>query len=351
MSSLDATFNDRARDRGEALSIANRRRHYLLSLVIGAVLGLTVLATALFVARSGSSPVEPPVAITAIEWPPSSTPDENNALRPRHGLTPAPDSRLIEIIPEGLLPIKGEGGVTPFHVYRRWPVPVGSNEIILPEVAIILKGAGIGQLATLEAALRLPPDISFALSPYGRDLERQVDDIREAGHEFFLDVPITNSKFAQNDRGPKALMPDLAEADNLARLKWAMSRVTGYVGFLALTETDDKTPPLIEKLLSHQASMRGLGMVIDRGGETQRRASADYPQTMADQTVSRDASAAQIDTTLKALELKAQKHGYALGVAVLTPLAIERVNLWSAGIAARGFRLVPASALVKLSGP
>lgn len=330
-----------------------RRQIYLLvSIAIGALLGCAVIVIALLIAHRGYRPPEPPVAIAPIEWSLSAPrPPADHLPSVQKGAAVIPDPQLIEIAPEGLLPIRGETGATSFHSYRRLPAPAGSGQTALPQVAIILKEAGIGQLATLEASLRLAPDISLALSPYARDLDRQVDDIREAGHEYFIDVPVMAAPSSQKDRGPKALAPDLSEAENLIRLKWAMTRVTGYIGLLTLTETGDALPRPIETLVSQQSAARGLGVVFDQETEKQRRLIPEILQAGTDQFLKREMSAAQIDAALKALEHKAQAQGHALGVAVLTPLAIERIRLWSEGLSARHIRLVPASALVKSSGP
>ena len=60
--------------------------------------------------------------------------------------------------------------------------------------------------------------------------------------------------------------------------------------------------------------------------------------------------ASAIDEALQRLEQKANKRGMAIGVAGTTPLAIDRLKNWSAGLASRGIRLVPVSALLHADG-
>ena len=287
-----------------------------------------------------------PTVIVPIDWPgePIVTSAARRPLSP-HGLPPAPDPRLIEIIPEGVLPIRADDGATPLSVYARPLPPQAEPAPMEPRVAIILRGAGIGQLATLEAILRLPSDMSFALSPYAREIDRQSGEIREEGHEVFLDVPLISREQIFEDAGPKALVPTAGEAENLTRLKWSMARVAGYAGLLAISGSDGLITPDVKDLLTRQAETRGLGLVTHSLPDKATSA----PQTnhaRIDILIHRDVPPNGIDEALERLTAEAKKNGSALGVAVITPLAIERLKKWSEGLAAQGVRLVPASAVL-----
>lgn len=306
---------------------------------------------ALFVWKSGwlySPPL--PLATITIEWPqdPLITATARRPLS-THGLTPAPDPRLIEIIPEGALPVRGEEGATPLRVYARPLPPRSITEPRSPMVSLILRGAGIGQLATLEATLRLSPDISFALSPYAREIGRQLDEIREEGHEVFLDIPIMARDQGLEDVGPKALIPAAGEAENLAHLKWSMARVTGYAGLVALPAAGEMVSADLKDLLAKQAETRGLGLIAHAPTEPSSQA-VRQEQATIDVVIARDASAATIDSALARLTTRAKNNGSAIGVAVVTPLAIERLRKWSEGLTDQGVRLVPASAILLRSG-
>ena len=291
-----------------------------------------------------------PTAIVPIDWPqdPLITATARRPLS-SHGLTPAPDPRLIEIIPEGTLPIRADDGATPLKIYARPLPPLIEANSKMPTVALILRGAGIGQLATLEASLRLPPDISFALSPYAREIGRQLDEIREEGHEVFLDIPVMSRNQGFEDLGPEALVPAAGEAENLARLKWSMARVAGYAGLLALPGSADIISADLKDLLFKQAEARGLGLIVHSPIEPLSLASQPE-QAAIDISIARDAPAAMIDNALDQLTADAQHKGSAIGVAVITPLAIERLKKWSEGLSAKGVRLVPASAALMRAG-
>jgi polysaccharide deacetylase 2 family uncharacterized protein YibQ len=57
-------------------------------------------------------------------------------------------------------------------------------------------------------------------------------------------------------------------------------------------------------------------------------------------------TAMEVDRQLAALEATARGNGSAAGSGYASPVTVERVALWARGLEARGFELVPASAIV-----
>lgn len=278
-----------------------------------------------------------PQAVVSIAWPNARSPV---APRPPaytgRGLKPAPDPRLIETLPIGLVPKIADDGTRPAMAYARPVAPVSGPLAESPRVAILITGAGIGQLATVEAMVKLPADISIGLSPYSSDIERQAGDIRGEGHEIFLDMPVAQRGEAYGGAGPSALS-DLLDADlNLHRLRWALSRLTGYVGV---------NGHFADRLIGNGPAMASLSEVSERGLALFDLASDQAPLQL-DSTLQSQA----IDTALAQLEQNARTKGQAIGLAGTTPLTIDRIKNWSAGLTARGFRLVPVSALLPKTG-
>ncbi len=332
--------------RAELVSSGRSSHRIFFGLMIAGSFALSIIAFAL-AWHSGWFRVPPlPTVTVPIEWPqdPLITATARRTLT-SHGLAPAPDPRLIEIIPDGVLPIRAEDGATPLNVYARPMPPQASTAAKTPSVSLILRGAGIGQLVTLEASLRLPGEMSFALSPYAREIDRQVDEIREEGHEVFLDIPIMARDQNSEDAGPKALIPAAPDAENHSRLKWSMARVAGYAGLLAVSGSDFVISADLKDLLGKQAETRGLGLITASHNETSAY-SPQGDQVTIDVSIMRDTPAVQIDGALDQLTAEAKRKGSAIGVAVITPLAIERLKKWSEGLAAQGVRLVPASAVL-----
>lgn len=344
MSISDATGLSSSLSPAKPVSSDHLSHRYFFGLMIASSLAISLIAFAL-AWHSGWFRVPPSPTVTVpIEWPkdPLITATARRTLT-SHGLARAPDPRLIEIIPDGILPIRAEDGATPLNVYARPIPPQASTAAKTPSVSLILRGAGIGQLVTLEASLRLPGEMSFALSPYAREIDRQVDEIREEGHEVFLDIPLMARDQNSEDAGPKALIPAAPEAENHSRLKWSMARGVGYAGLLAVSGSDSVISADLKDLLTKQAETRGLGLITD----SRRQPSSPSPQSeqaTIDILIGRDMPATQIDSALERLTTEAKRNGSAIGVAVITPLAIERLKKWSEGLAVQGVRLVPASA-------
>ena len=281
-----------------------------------------------------------PEAVALIEWPDQTTPaasvDQAVISRNGRGLRPAPDPRLIEALPIGLLPKIGDDGARPADIYARPILPVSGALAEAPRIAILMTGGGIGHLATVEAMVKLTPDISIAISPYSSDIDRQAADIRSEGHEIFLDLPVSQPDQPYGGAGPIALGDQFDTEINQSRLRWAMSRFPGYVGVVGHFQDRVKDNGAASAALSEIAA-RGLAM-FDVGGGAKPI------------TLDSDLRSKAIDDALQSLEDTARQSGTAIGLAGTTPLAIDRIMNWSASLTARGFRLVPVSTLLHNNG-
>ena len=154
-----------------------------------------------------------------------------------------------------------------------------------------------------------------------------------------------------SDPGPHALLTNASADENLKRLHWAMSRATGYAGIAnILGGRFMGEQNAIEPVLA-DAAKRGL-FFFDTGVSTTSitvTAARHAKASIAAGTLALDAvqTAAALDTKLAELEAQAQQDGYAIGVASPYPISIARIAEWAAKADARGFQLVPVSALVK----
>ena len=260
-------------------------------------------------------------------------------------LAPAPDRRLVERGRNGPLPRVGEDGARPSQIYAR---PTPREAAAAPaRIAILIGGLGISGGATADAIAKLQPDISFAFAPYGADLERQVQRARADGHEIFLQVPMEPFDYPDNDPGPHTLRSGAAGADNIERLRWVMSRFTGYVGIVnfmgaRLMADEASLAPLLREV-----GERGL-MVIDDGSSARSvmaptAAGFRAPTYKADIVLDLAARADAIDRELARLETQARERGFAMATASALPVTIDRIQRWSRTLEQKGIRLVPAS--------
>jgi polysaccharide deacetylase 2 family uncharacterized protein YibQ len=274
----------------------------------------------------------------ALSWPdgiPSQSSVQTQATRAKtpRGLILAPDPRLVDLQPSGLLPKIADDGSRPFEVYARPVSPTPEAVGQTPRIAILLTEAGIGQLATVEAMVTLPPEISIALSPYGSDLDRQAADIRGEGHELMLDLSVRDPDLPSSLSASQTLSDALPLDENQRRLDWALGRFPGFFAVTGRLESRISGIGSV-KLALDDVHLRGLGLL---------------DLTTSGQVVALDAhlTPSAIDEALVRLEQKAHQEGTSIGVAQASPLAIDRLRNWNAGLAARGIRLVPVSALMQ----
>lgn len=280
-----------------------------------------------------------PEAVVLLEWPKdpkaeTHAPETEFALGHQKGLRPAPDPRLIEALPMGLLPKIGDDGSRPSDIYARPATPAVGEQGSEPRIAVLISGAGIGHLATVEAMVKLPPDIALALSPYATDIDRQAADIRSEGHEIYLDMPVSQSNELYGGAGPRELGDSFDLETNQSRLRWALGRFAGYVGVCG----------------HFRGRLKDKGSAASALDELSARGLLQFDLSKDSMTLDTDLRAQAIDDALHRLEQTAREKGQAIGVAGTTPLAIDRLKNWSATLASRGFRLVPVSTLLYPTG-
>ena len=225
----------------------------------------------------------------------------------------------------------------PASFRRAAPAPDGR-----PRVAVIVRGLGLSTRATEAAIADLPPDVTLALSAYGRDLQKHADAARADGHEVFLDVPVEPQGFPANDAGPQALLTSLSADENAERLNWAAARFTGYPGLVfapgsPMLENANAMAPLFDKA--------GSGGLIWAHAAAKGFDGARVETASAGVTLPATASPSDADAALERLEALARKNGTALMIVSPGPATLARLKAWTAGLDDKGIALVPASAL------
>ena len=264
-------------------------------------------------------------------------------------LTPAPDPRLIEKSKYGLLPRIGPDGARPSVVYARPLLVAERLGAGAPRIALLVGGLGLSEAGTRDALTRLPAAVSLGFAPYGADVERDVADARDAGHEALLQLPMEPFDYPANNPGAHTLLTTLSEAENRDNLHWLMTRFTGYVGvtnFLGAKFTSDRNA--LAPVLAEVAS-RGL-LYLDDGTSPRslagdEAAALSLPVARADVAIDADPSPQAIEAALVKLEAQARANGVAIGVAAALPVSVERIGRWARGLEARGVALVPLSVI------
>ncbi len=263
-------------------------------------------------------------------------------------LTPAPDPRLVEKGRHGPLPRIGPDGARASEIYARPVVSAASLKAGAPRIALVVGGMGLNPASTSAAMDLLPGEVTLGFAPYGGDLDRQVANARDSGHEVLLQAPMEPLDKASIP-GPYTLLSGADPAQNLDGLRWVMSRMTGYVGvanFLGgrfLSREADLSPVLSE------IGKRGL-LFFDDGTAPQSlaprlAAAANIPVARADVVLDANARPEAVEAALVRLEALARTRGYAIGYAAGLPGSVEPVARFARGLERRGIVLAPLSAL------
>lgn len=277
-------------------------------------------------------------------------PDHPSAANQSQALSPAPTSGLIEEKKDiGKLPRIASNGAQPWQVYAR-PTDPG---ITTPRIALMIDGVGLSRQASLGVINKLPPEVSFVMSPYGRNLNDWVFRARLAGHELFMSLPMESENFPIEDAGPLALDTRVQLVENQRRLETVMASAQGYVGLVTMMGSRFmKADGQVRKVLQEVKS-RGLMLVV--GGNRTRNevfpiaTELNLPRTESEMYIDAQPRIQQIRENLDRLESLAKEQGAVLAMARPYPVTIKSILDWIATLPEKGVILVPASSIATLT--
>ncbi len=270
-------------------------------------------------------------------------------------LTPAPDPRLLEKTRFGPIPRIGADGARPADVYARPMMTEPSLKTGAPRIALLIGGMGLDPQATEAAIAALPGAVTLGFAPYGRELERQVANARDHGHEVVLQLPMEPFDYPKTNPGPHTLLASASPEESADDLHWLMSRFTGYAGvanFLGAKFTADSNAltPLLREIAG-----RGL-YYADDATSAQSLVPAlapglDLSASQADVIFEASPKAGGLEANLLKLEAKARDKGIAVGVASGLPsFELDRIGRFAQSLEGRGIALVPLSAAFGKTG-
>jgi hypothetical protein len=254
------------------------------------------------------------------------------------------DQKLLETTRHGAIPQIGPDGIRPSALYAH-PRQLPPNKKDSPRIAIVIGGLGISASGTADAFSKLPAPVTFALAPYGADLEKLAERARGEDHEVLLQVPMEPFDYPDNDPGPQTLLTSLTSEQNVDRLHWLMSRFHGYVGVASymgarFTASEQALAPVLR-----DTAKRGLIYVDDgaspRSVAGQIAGSHNLPFAKTDLVLDAVPTPVEIDRALARLEMMARDNGAAIGLATAQPATIARIAEWAKKVEGRGFVLVP----------
>jgi len=240
--------------------------------------------------------------------------------------------------PGGPLPVISADGRTPADVYAR---PFAANG--RPRVALVIGGLGLNARTTRQAIETLPPEVTLSFVPYSDGLQGWVDMARAAGHEVLLEAPMEPKDYPANDPGPYTLLADARPDETVKKMEWLLSRATGYYGVTNYLGSKFTAQPAAMTTFTGALKGRGLAFVDDGSAA---RTGGGIPRATADRIVDEQLAGEAILAQLSALETQASRTGRALGSGFAYPVTLDQAAKWANGLAARGYQLAPASAVM-----
>lgn len=302
--------------------------------------------------RESSRPragIEPPPAPRVIHPTPAAVPADGRPGRDTPGPVSEPDPTLGE-------PYRQEAGRTLPRVSAldgRAPMQVYAagfdRSTRRVRVALMIAGIGLNDADSLATIKALPPRITLAVSPYAANPNPVLAAARMAEMEYLASIPMEPNGYPLNDPDSRhALMTDRSPEDNMAALRWAMSRFDGYVGMTSVLGTmrGERLVAMADQFdaVASELGQRGLLYV----GAPPSASPPGVWSRIADLVIDDPpGDANEIDLRLARLNQLAKDRNGALGlVLVPRPVTIERVAAWANGLGNQGMILTPVSALV-----
>jgi polysaccharide deacetylase 2 family uncharacterized protein YibQ len=239
-------------------------------------------------------------------------------------------------------------GRKPWQAYAR-PFDRGDRR---PRIAVLLTGLGLSGAATEAAINGLPGAVTLGFNPYASKLDEWIGYARAAGHETFLSLAMEPVEYPRVDPGPHTLLISLDRQQNVERLQWVLSRVTGYVG--VVTAAGSRFTTSQADLLPVLDEVKGRGLMFVDSHSTDNSVagplakSIGLPRSVSDVALDQQASRDAIDARLQQLEQMARQTGVAVGLGEVYPVTIERLAQWIPTLERKGIALAPISATADL---
>jgi polysaccharide deacetylase 2 family uncharacterized protein YibQ len=98
-------------------------------------------------------------------------------------------------------------------------------------ISVIVTELGLKQ-DSLEAASKLPSEVSFAFSPYSDQLQAKINQAKIDGREVMLNILLEPSAYPLHDEGPLTIQRHFEETENVKRFQDTSSNASEFIGYL-----------------------------------------------------------------------------------------------------------------------
>lgn len=303
------------------------------------------------VAMTAPKPAPAPQIVEPVAAPPQAHPLGEEAkdvpAAPTAPFKPAPLPRIEEqaatIAPPPVRPVDAADAWLRNAV--AFSVPRGQ-----PVIAVVLDDVGVAR-SHAEMAIDLPGVVTLSFMTYADGVANMAARARAKGHELMLHVPMEPLD-GDVDAGPQVLTTDLPEAELLKRLAWGLDRFPGYIGInnhmgSRFTQNERGMSVVLAEL-----KRRGLLFLDSRTINTtvgdKLAARMGLAHVTRDVFLDNEMDQAAVVRQLVETERIAASKGQAIAIGHPHPATIAAIRAWMPQAEARGFVIVPLSAVAKL---
>ena len=353
---MRAAVRNRAEKAARA-AVRNRRWRALIatasSFVVGVAAGAVLIsefsqdagqkAVAATEATVPLLPAAGPVAVPV----PDRRPSAASAFDPMPEHLPDLSSRPTEALqdPAAMSALPAEDPLWVNHGVAL-PLPVDR-----PMIAVVIDDLGPGK-ARVDRAISLPAPLTLAFLPYAGGLPEMTRRARGRGHELLVHMPMQPDD-ADEDPGPNALFGAQDFPDLQRRIEWNLARFDGYVGVNNHMGSRFTRDPSAMGAVLAELNRRGLMFLDSRTsgrsvGGTMAQA-LGMPFARRDVFLDADGPASDVAANLAEVERVARRQGFAVAIGHPFEVTLDTLATWLKDLEARGFALVPVSAIAKLT--
>ncbi len=222
----------------------------------------------------------------------------------------------------------------------------------MPVIVVVIDDMGISQRRTKDiSSLQAPITSSFLT--YSQNLEKQIEQARQSGHEIIVHIPMQAK--SNIDAAPDVLTVDMSAAEiavNFENMLDKFSNVSGvnnHMGSL-FTERAEKLAPVMDVL-----RRRGLFFLDSKTSSKSvaKQVATDYAVPYAHRHVFLD-NINEKEYVLKQLELTekiANRNGYAVAIGHPKSATFLALKDWLPSLEEKNLKLLPLSEVVKVLNP
>jgi polysaccharide deacetylase 2 family uncharacterized protein YibQ len=218
-----------------------------------------------------------------------------------------------------------------------------------PMIAVVLDDVGVAR-SHAELAIDLPGAVTLSFMTYADGVADMAARARAKGHELMLHVPMQPLD-GDVDAGPHVLAVDQSEQELLKRLAWGLDRFPGYIGINnhmgSRFTQDERGMAVVLAELKRRGLLfldsRTIGNTVGDKLATRMGVAHVMRDVFLDNEMDEDAVYRKLVET----ERIAASKGQAVAIGHPHPATIAALRAWIPKAEARGFVIVPLSAVAK----